>query len=147
MKVQMRVMTIPSINIKKKQARLGPGIGYLTEAPMSDQDIISTCNINARSRRITKWKGESFGVLSVSIMALKKHCPRVTREFPFLSGGLVRKILETKKELEGGRNQETRPKQVRDCLLWTCPCVRVIYIWKLVEMNLFPSIHVERTCE
>lgn len=46
-------MNIPSINIKKKQARLGPGIGYLTEAPMSDQDIISTCNINARSRRIT----------------------------------------------------------------------------------------------
>lgn len=28
-------------------------------------------------------------------------------------GGLVRKILETKKELEGGRNQETRPKQER----------------------------------
>ena len=53
MKVQMRVMTIPSIDIKKKQARSGPGIGYLTEAPMSDQDIISTCNINARSRRIT----------------------------------------------------------------------------------------------
>lgn len=53
MKVQMRVMTIPSSNIKKKQARLGPGIDYLTEAPMSDQDIISTCNINARSRRIT----------------------------------------------------------------------------------------------
>ena len=52
MKVQMRVMTIPSIDIKKKQARSGPGIGYLTEAPMSDQDIISTCNINATSRRI-----------------------------------------------------------------------------------------------
>ena len=30
----------------------------------------------------------------------------------FFPGGLVRKILETKKELEGGGNQEARPKQV-----------------------------------
>ena len=50
-------------------------------------------------------------------MALKKPLSKGDERDSFLSGGLVRKILETKKELEGGRNQETRPKQVRDCLL------------------------------
>lgn len=32
-------------------------------------------------------------------------------------GGLVREILKTKKELEGGGNQESRPRQVSFILL------------------------------
>ena len=35
-------------------------------------------------------------------------------------GGLVREILKTKKELEGGGNQEPRPRQVSFILLRLC---------------------------
>jgi len=47
----------------------------------------------------------SANILNSSNSSCNFHCIA----FP---GGLVRKILETKKELEGSGNQEARPKQV-----------------------------------
>ncbi len=60
----------------------------------------------------------------------------------FSSGGLVRKILETKKELEGGGNQESRPKQVR--LLWLHDTVCVI-VWYWTNL-LITSVDIFLSC-